>query len=201
MTTNKLINLALMEQDEREELGRISSLLPDNAVIVEVGTFCGGSAAIMSHFNPLAQLHCFDLFEDDPNKRYKGENQYRSFYDLLEVDHAERTIENVAKVLKDFPNIHLYKKRSPYDIKFDIPIDLYFEDGLHTNPDLGKNLNFWSTKVKKQGYIAMHDCRPWLPLDHYHRYVAVETARDNFLDNGYTLVSHVHGLIILQKNI
>ena len=190
-----------MEQVEREELGRISSLLPDNAVIVEVGTFCGGSAAIMSSSNSSAQIHCFDMFENDSHKSYRGPNQYRLFYELLEVEHAERTIENVAKVLKDFPNIHLYKKHSPFEIKFDIPIDLYFEDGQHTNPVLERNLNFWSSRVKKQGYIAIHDCRPWLPLDHYHRFVDVENARDKLLVNGYTLVSHVRGLVILQKNI
>lgn len=199
MTDKKLFNLALMNRIERAELGRISKLLPDNAVIVEVGTFCGGSAAIMSYFNPLAQIHCFDLFEDDLHKSYRGPNQYQLFYDLLEVEYTERTIENVAKVLKDFPNIHLYKKQSPFDIEFDIPIDLYFEDGIHVNPILEKNLNFWSRRVKKQGYIAIHDCRPWLPLDHYHRFVDVEAARDKLLANGYKLVSHVGGLLILQK--
>ena len=199
MITNKLFNLALMNINERMELSRISRLLPDNAVIVEVGTFCGGSAAIMSSSNSSAQIHCFDMFESD-KWIFRGPNEYQLFYDLLEVEYTERTIENVAKVLKDFPNIHLYKKQSPFDIEFDIPIDLYFEDGQHTNPVLERNLNFWSSRVKKQGYIAIHDCRPWLPLDHYHRFVDVENARDKLLANGYTLVSHVDGLVILQKN-
>jgi hypothetical protein len=199
MTTNKLFNLALMEKIERDELGRISSLLEDNSVIVEVGTFCGGSAAIMSYFNPSAQIHCFDLFEDDLHKSYRGPTQYNLFYELLEVEHAERTIENVRKILKDLPNVHLYKKLSPHNIEFDTPIDLYFEDGQHFNPTLEKNLNFWSSRVKKHGYIVIHDCRPWLPLDHYHRFVDVETASDNFLQNGYRLISHVRGLITLQK--
>ena len=195
---NRLFNLALMNVGEREELVRIVELLPNNAMIVEVGSFMGGSAAIMTKANPTAQIHCFDLFEDDEKKNYRGNIQYDLFYQLVGQD-SERSIENVRKVLKYFSHVHLHKKKSPHDIIWNAPIDLYFEDGLHLNPDLAMNLDFWTSKVKKGGYVLIHDCRPWLPLEHYHRFVDVEKALEFLLANRYELVSHVDSLVVLKK--
>lgn len=196
---NPLFKLALMDRDEKAELARIAQILPDNATIVEVGSFMGGSAAIMAVANPKAQIHCMDLFEDDPHKKYRGDPQYELFYKIL-GQNAERSMENVGKVLKDFKNITLHKKRSPDNVVWKFPVDLYFEDGLHKNPRLNMNLKFWSDRVKKDGYIAIHDCRPHLPLDHHFRFVDVEEAIERMVKEGYTFISHVAALVILQKN-
>lgn len=195
-----LVKMALMDLVEKNELARISSLLPENAVIVEIGSFMGGSAVIMANAAPTSQIHCFDLFEDDPWKSYRGPSAYKLFDILLNKENSERSIENVGKILRFHTNINLNKCRSPDNIIFDKPIDLYFEDGLHSNPALEKNLNFWAPKVKSGGYIVMHDCRPWLDLNHYHRFVDVENALNNFLNNGYSLISHVGALVTIQKN-
>jgi hypothetical protein len=196
--SSQLFNLSLTTVDERKELARIVKLLPKNAVIVEVGSFMGGSAALMATANPTAQIHCFDLFEDDKNKSYRGNYQYDSFYELLGHD-GDRTIENVRKVLKQFDNISLYKKKSPDGIIWDSPVDLYFEDGLHIDPRLAMNLDFWTSKVKKDGYVLIHDCRPWLPLEHFLRCVDVEKSVEILLLNGYELISHVGSLVVLKK--
>lgn len=196
---NILSNLSLSELTERKELARISSLLPENSTIVEVGTFMGGSASIMATANPTSQIHCFDLFEDDSYKSYRGRIQYKLFDVLIGKLNSERSIDNVRIVLKDYSNIHLYKLRSPEEVQWNTPIDLYFEDGIHSDPILRNNLVFWSKFVKIEGYIVMHDHRPWLSQDHYHRFIDVEISLAKFLANGYKLISTVHSLVIIQK--
>lgn len=210
-----LNTLALSGVDERVMLHDFAANLPSNAVIAEVGTFMGGSAAIMAHANPTAKIHCFDLFEDDPHLKYRGDNQYKEFNRLLseleqfqlfqarllsgEVTPA-RSLDNVRLILARYANIQLYKGRSPEAFKtWSTVLDVYFEDSMHSNPSLSKNVRFWEPKVKPHGFVLLHDYRPHLPLDHYHRFIDVEAEHDRLLSMGYTRVSHVGGLVVLKK--
>lgn len=197
-----IFDLALFEEVEKTELTRIVQTLEGNSIIVEVGSFMGGSAAIMSTAAPDTQIHCFDPFENDLSRLYDSKiqrNQYRLFFELLGRKDI-RSLENVAEILKDYNNIYLYKKNSPHDIAWDTPIDLYLEDGIHTDPILTLNLNFWSSRVKKLGYVVLHDHRPWLALNNPYRYRDIDVAYYRFLSQGYTLVSKVRSLTVLQKN-
>lgn len=198
---NKIFELALIEAVERIELTRIIQTLSSNAVIVEVGTFMGGSAAIMSTALPTAEIHCFDPFETDRLKNYNSQlqsKQYNTFFELLGY-RGPRSIENVAAILEDYSNIHLYKRHSPNNIIWDRPVDLYFEDGVHRDPTLSRNIDFWSQYIKKSGYIVLHDHRPWLEINNQYRYPDIELAYTRLLSSGYQLVSKVRSLTVLQK--
>ena len=197
----KLFKLALIEPVERMELFKIVRTLAEDSVIVEVGSFMGGSAAIMSIANPLVQIHCFDPFESDTNYKHTDtyKNQYNVFFELLGRQDA-RSIENVGYILKDYSNIHLHKRHSPHNITWTQPIDLYFEDGVHSDPELTMNLNFWTPMIKSGGYLVLHDHRPWLELTNPFRHVDIEQAYDRLLSQGYKKVSKVRSLTILQKS-
>jgi len=199
MTISPFYKLALMSYSEVLLLNRISSLLSDNSVVVEVGCFMGGSASVIAHLNNSVSVHSFDLFEDDTWLSYRGPEQYKLFSQLLKTDMPERSIDNVRKIIP-YTNIHLHKGKSPDDfLNWDTPIDMYFEDSLHENPSLSNNIKFWEPKIKNGGYLLMHDCRPFLPANHYHRFIDVEFECDKLLNNGYKKVAHVGALIVLQK--
>lgn len=195
---NEIFKLALMTTHEREELTRIAKMLPANATIVEIGTFMGGSAAILAAAKPDARVHSFDLFDDD-HDTYRGTFQYELF-DRILGSGSTRTLANVSQILKDFNNITLYKARSPDNIGWTIPVDLYFEDSLHFNPTLDRNLNFWSPYVKCGGYVVLHDYRPWLHKNHEYRYPDVEKAFKRFKSENYTVISITVSLVVLRKN-
>jgi hypothetical protein len=200
-TISLFYKMALMSLDEALSLEHVALQLSDNSVVVEVGCFMGGSAAIIAHTNKSISVHSFDLFEDDTHTAYRGPNQYKLFSQLLQEKKPVRSLDNVRKILS-YSNIHLYKGRSPVDfVNWDTPIDMYFEDSLHTNPSLSMNIKFWEPKLKEGGYLLMHDCRPFLPKDHFHRFIDVEYESEKLLANGYKKISHVGALLVLQKCI
>jgi len=195
---NEIFKLALMTKHEREELTRIAKMLPAAATIVEIGTFMGGSAAVFAAAKPDARVHSFDLFDDDCDT-YRGNFQYELFDRILGPD-SNRTLANVSKILQDFSNITLYKAHSPDNIGWTIPVDLYFEDSLHCNPTLDRNLNFWTSHVKCGGYVVLHDYRPWLQKNNPYRYPDVEAAFERFKSENYTVMSITVSLVVLRKN-
>ena len=198
MTTD-LSQFAFMDRLEKELLAELSSSLPENAVIVEVGTFMGGSASILANANPSATVTCYDLYEDDPHKRYRAEPQYKLFDQMLGMTDAPRTFENVKKLMSGIPNVVLNKCKSPDGITWDKPIDLYFEDGIHMNPRLNMNIEFWRQHIKIGGYLVLHDYRPHFPADHYWRWPDVETEFARLLTCGYRFMKHVISTLVLVR--
>ena len=71
----KIFDLALFEEVEKTELTRIVRTLGKDSTIVEIGSFMGGSAAIMGEAAPWAQIHCFDPFENDLSTLYNSDIQ------------------------------------------------------------------------------------------------------------------------------
>ena len=56
--------LGLMNPYDRLVLHHVAQSLPNNATILEVGSFLGASAVIMSHACPTAQVYSIDQFDD-----------------------------------------------------------------------------------------------------------------------------------------
>ena len=50
---------------ERELLYSFIKSLPDNSIIVEVGSAIGGSSCVMASANPTNTINCVDSFEGD----------------------------------------------------------------------------------------------------------------------------------------
>ena len=189
--------LALMSEKEKEWLYQISASIPTGGVVVEIGTFLGGSASIIAHANPNVIIHSFDLY-NNRHDRHKPEVQDR--LNSILGKYRPRNIDAVKKIVSVYTNIQLHKGTSPDCAKdWTTPIDLYFEDGTHVNPKLQENIDHWSTFIKPNGYLLLHDHRPNLPIDDPSRFLSVEESVSHLLNNGYKELQQVEGLILLQK--
>lgn len=198
---------------ERKAIDWISRRLPAGALVVEVGTFIGGTAAVWANANPAIQVKAVDVYD------------LSQWLDILHIDqsHADTvhqqhiqpyldgawTVETLQKKFKHYPNLEFVKGVSPRDFvdsEFN-NIDVYFEDSDHSNPGLAQNLDFWCSRVKSKGLVLLHDYAPYLPEVFVNlrgarvptRYPDVETEVDRLIGLGYTLEGTVHSLAILRK--
>lgn len=155
---------------------KIAQIQPAGSIAVEVGTYLGALAALMAHANSNLTVHSYDLFDDvkyDPRHDQLvagalGAHPSRPWAG------KSRTLENVKEYLSRYSNIHLHKVNPLKQIVFDDKINLFIEDSSHRDPQLAESLNFWLPKVNVNGYVLLHDHRPWLPLDNWLRFVDVE---------------------------
>ena len=165
-----LKDFALSSKLDKITLHMIAKSLQNYPIVVEIGTYLGASAAIMSHANPQLEIHSYDLFDDLPYDI----NHEQLLAQALGSGQL-RTLENVGKFLERYPNIYLHKINLEDKINFDKEIDLFIEDSSHRNPQLSESLNTWLPKVKINGFALLHDCRPWKESDDPDRFHDIET--------------------------
>jgi hypothetical protein len=132
----------------------IASLVPPHGVVVEVGSLFGRSSwAWGASVPPSTEVFCIDPWEHNAGVRAM-EQRYGIKYGL----------EQFIEYTKDQPNITPKKGYSPNDfLDWNRNIDLYYEDAVHTNPILARNLEFWSSKLKPTGVLCGDDYRPRFP--------------------------------------
>ncbi len=148
---------AALSTKEKFLLMILSSLLDNNSIIIEVGTYLGGSASILAKVNSSNRVFCFDVFDDE-----KAHSSHSEWTDKYLGSGVVRSIDNVRYLLRGFKNITLtqVKDRGTTISNWRIPIDLYFEDGNHKDPAFTNNVNYWSSHLKVNGFMALHDYRP-----------------------------------------
>ena len=187
---------SLMTLVEKFLLEKISKQLPANSIVVEIGTYLGGSASILACANPNISVHSYDLYDAFDYDEFNGTN----FQTLALGENSKRTLENVKKVVEQYPNIILHKAlkyRHPEWTQG--PIDFLFHDGNHTNPTLQKDLDFWNQYLKPTGLIALHDYRPNFPESHHNRWPDVEKEIGRLISGNFKIVDKVESLVLLQK--
>ena len=126
-----------MNQAEAQKLYDCARQLPKNAVVVEIGTYRGGSAAIMAAAIQ-GKVYSIDI---EPN---------------LENLESWANSQGVgAEVIKKI----LFIKGSSEEAaeKWDKPIDMLFIDGSHFYVDVHKDIANWVPRVKDGGIICFHD--------------------------------------------
>lgn len=196
---NTLHQYGLLQYDEKFLLIQLSRSLAPDSVVVEVGSYLGASAAIMSQANPLVDIHCFDPFEDAESRQKDGWNN--NFLAAALGSDTPRTVKGVGSLLQGFDRIHLHQGYSPWDfMTWTTPVDLYFEDGLHHNPEFAANIDFWSSKLKIGGLMAIHDHRYWLepgqPLHFPDINARVAELR---LDPAWRFLGQIYSLAVFEK--
>ena len=175
---------ALMHPTDRLILHHIAKNLPNNATVVEVGGFCGGSAAIMSNACPTAKIYSLDIFDNTVKVSATGKARDDIFASAL-GENVPWTVDAVQASMIDYPNVKFFKGCSPYDFQdWDIELDLYHEDGNHTLPAVLDNMKFWGNKVKPGGLILCHDYRPFLPMGSPLKCPDVEFTVDQLVNSG-----------------
>jgi SAM-dependent methyltransferase len=189
-------NFALLSEKEKQFLFTFTSKLKAESVVLEVGTFLGGSASIMASANAEITIHTVDNYND-------GHDRHKPYVvDMLQeaLGNEPRSLESVQKLLSNHKNIVLHKGKSPIDFQdWTASIDVYFEDGLHFNPIFTQNIEFWTKFLKKDGYLILHDYRPFLPDGHPSKIFDVINWVDQASD--YDIVDQVDSLIVLKRRV
>ena len=144
----ELENSIMMLPNEIEFLSQTVASLSKDAVVLEVGTALGGSAEVMAKSNITVKIFTIDLFGDNGTDHNSVENLY-----------------NIVKSrLSKFSNITVLCGNAMTDFKeWDNKIDLYFEDGVHIDPELSTNLNRWTSFLKPNGILLVHDHNEFCP--------------------------------------
>lgn len=198
---------------ERKAIDWISRRLPAGALVVEVGTLLGGSAAVWANANPLIQVKAIDVFDLDQWISILNFDPLVAdqIYQKLIGQHINNkpwTVEVLQEKFKHYANLEFVKGISPGDfVNSELDdIDVYFEDSDHSNPGLARNLDFWCSRVKSKGLVLLHDYAPYLPeyfikpaIKELRRFPDVESEVDRLIKAGYTLEGTVHSLAILRK--
>ena len=138
-----------MELDEMAFLAALAAKVPEGGRIVEIGAFYGRSTSAMARANPSVRITSIDTFED-----VEWTGRYASSYREVPV-FGRAAFERYTRGL---PNVEAIEGFSP-DVVSDWtrPVDMYFEDAIHGNPGLKRNLEFWIGHLKPGGIACGHD--------------------------------------------
>jgi hypothetical protein len=176
---------------EIDTLLAIAKLLPPNPVILEVGTYLGGTTVRLAESRPDAGITTIDCCDhgDNWNEPY---NEYVRTYVVEQVLKDKVSKQHLLANISRFNNITFVEGYSPGCLLgWNTELDLYFEDGDHGNPNLQKNLKFWSKFVKVGGYLAAHD--------YCEECSEVIEEIDKMIGNNWKKVLEDRRLIVLQR--
>ncbi len=139
----KMYNLDIQGFMSEQELITISELaakVPENGVIVELGSYKGrSSVAWAASCHPSVTVYCIDMFATP---------------DLSEPSFLDEFKENT----KHLPNIVAIQGLCP--ILLDYPgdmIDIFFNDATHYNPYDWNNIEYFRKYIKPGGLLMGHD--------------------------------------------
>ena len=136
-----------MNKTELQCIERWASEVPENGVIMEVGSLYGRSAvAWAKSCAPSVNVYCVDAF-------YSATND-TDFYD----EFRENT--------KDITNIHPIMAVCPffkYSRYVDKQADIFFVDAAHSNPNDWHIIQFGLRNLKDGGLLCGHDYSPDWP--------------------------------------
>lgn len=134
----------------------LSKKIPNNGLVVEVGSFLGKSAVewargIQSD-KKSCQIICIDSFNAPPH----------ILKDLLvtaefTLPPASTQLEMFRHYTTSFDNIKPLEAFFNQDFEFNQLVDLVFEDSTHSSKYLTYALPFWWSKVKDGGILSGHD--------------------------------------------
>jgi hypothetical protein len=198
---------SLMHEDEKLFLANTIKNLSSGSVVLEVGSWCMGSACIMAANNINVNIYCVDLYNDDKGSSYVEKSQdewddsdrFSVKKKIEALGGKARTLENCQNAVSHYPNITCIKNDTSKPLEhigWDKTIDVYFEDGRHCDPWLHNNLNYFSSHLKVGGLLLVHDCM------HYedNRFKDVIDNVDRLLaTDNYVLKNQIVSLSVLEK--
>lgn len=162
---------------EVELLSEMASKLPENALIVEIGSYKGKSSASIAHGMPKsARLLCIDPWIQLKHKTEQG-------YDTLE------TVKDFDKQTKDWQPRVIQAIGYPLEVaNFIGEIDMLAIDSVKKYDQIKPIWQVFFPKVKKGGIICSHDYDPNPESDQYYEGVVntiEEIVKPNTKDHGH----------------
>jgi predicted O-methyltransferase YrrM len=149
---------------EGEYLAYIASLVPDNGVVVELGSHKGKStcyigSALKQSGKKNVSLHCVDLWTiGDINKQYSTLRPNRPYGEMYHSQGAYNLFNSQTKRLgiSDLIVPHIIDTVE-LSKTWEIPIDFLFIDADHLYEGVHADWENWNGFVKKGGYVSFHD--------------------------------------------
>ena len=151
--------LGWMLESELKVLETIAKQVPTNGNIVEVGSMFGRSAVCFAmSADTSVTINCIDYFPTDMRQQHGClyedciNNGFPIANQLYNVE------QDFIKNTKEFKNIKMIKGDSPHVLVYKPdPIDLFFLDAGHSNPNDWDNLCHFIPYMKLNSIIAGHD--------------------------------------------
>lgn len=148
----------LITQDRLDELVRLCGLAP-RGLMIELGVYKGGSAALLCTAFPSRKMYGIDTYEGLPQKQWNkdeihkpwdfNDTDVKSVYDFISVDNK---CNNFYPIKGIFPDCC---KDIDFDIYYDVPtfihVDLDFYEGIRSSID------FFKDKIVKGGIMVFDD--------------------------------------------
>lgn len=143
-----------VSEEELKFIEKLASAVPTNGKIVELGSLFGRSSYAWSKsVDSNATVYCIDP--------WKRENWIAELEDRFNTEFGIEAFHRNTATCKNIVALPGY---SPNDFTdWNIPIDLYFDDSVHTNPVFRQNLDFWINHVKPGGVMCGHDYNSEFP--------------------------------------
>jgi hypothetical protein len=148
-----------MPESDLQAIEEISKKIPENGIVVEIGSLFGKSSVCWAmSCPPSAKIYCIDKFispyipdhglADDLCEQQKIP-KHGVIYDIYSL-FQENT--------KDFPNIISSKALVPYQMGYEGgEIDVFFLDASHCNPNDWDILRNFVPMIKAGGILCGHD--------------------------------------------
>ena len=156
----------LTSQDDLNILYEWAKLVPENGVIVEIGSFLGRTAVALAEGAPAStKIYCIDYFPNYFNKIFTKDNNCCGDDDFWKIGKIYNTREEFVKFTKDYVNITplvLERPNKVYPYQGEL-IDLLFLDGAHCNPADLMNIHYFKKFLKPNAIICGHDHDPSWP--------------------------------------
>lgn len=143
-----------VSESQLKAIATIAANLKDGSTIVEVGSLFGRSSWVWAQNCPEdSVVYCIDPWE--------GNEGIKPMEERFGIKYSK---QQFLEFTSDCKNIRAIKGYSPKVAKdWANPVNVYYEDAVHSNPVLHKNLAFWSSFVPPSGIICGDDYRPRFP--------------------------------------
>ena len=130
-----------VHDDDALHLCWLAQQLPQNAVVVEIGSFKGRSTAFIASGLKSGQIYCIDVWSNVMDLIAHADNMKLLGYHNM-VTQIRGLSKEVAK---------------SWSKTWNKPIDMLFIDGNHNYPNVKQDYELWSPYVKTGGINAIHD--------------------------------------------
>ncbi len=142
---------------QEEYLFNKVKLLPDDAVIVEIGSYKGRSTIAMAYacIGTQRRIYCIDTWDGN-----EADFAERNFFEIWQQNVQDNNLEQYVVPLRGYSHEVLNRWNELMNGR---AVDFIFIDGSHQYLDVLKDFELSFPVVKDGGWIAFHDVIPTWP--------------------------------------
>jgi FkbM family methyltransferase len=134
----------LLSDIDMAAIAHLAAKVPSGGTIIDIGSLAGRTTTLWCHYSQAGRIISIDPWDDQPWNvplRNSGASIRETF------------LQNVTD--KRVTSIQGFSPECAND--WTEPVDLYWEDGDHSNPTCTNSIGFWSNHVKPGGIACGHD--------------------------------------------